>query len=135
MDNEIDEFVFSSVTKYKDFTFKSNPPFASILHGVSVPKIGGDTIWASMSAAYDNLPEGLKLDLEGLEAIHDMGTFRNDFYESYLYPCDLDLDGYRIFTTVICIKFNLINFYFKYIKCNTLSIFIKIIFTLLNNPL
>ena len=66
---------------HKDFTFKSNPPFASILHGVSVPKIGGDTIWASMSAAYDNLPEGWKLDLEGLEAIHDMGTFRNDFYK------------------------------------------------------
>ena len=23
MDNEIDEFIFSSVTKYKDYTFKS----------------------------------------------------------------------------------------------------------------
>ncbi len=65
---------------HKDFTFKSNPPFASILHGVSVPKIGGDTLWASMSAAYDSLPDGWKKDLEGLEAIHDMGTFRNDFY-------------------------------------------------------
>ena len=65
---------------HKDFTFKSNPPFASILHGVSVPKVGGDTLWASMSAAYESLPEGWKEDLEGLEAIHDMGTFRNDFY-------------------------------------------------------
>ena len=65
---------------HKDLTFKSNPPFASILHGVSVPKVGGDTLWASMSAAYESLPEGWKEDLEGLEAIHDMGTFRNDFY-------------------------------------------------------
>ena len=65
---------------HKDFTFKSNPPFASILHGVSVPKVGGDTLWASMSAAYEGLPEGWKEDLDGLEAIHDMGTFRNDFY-------------------------------------------------------
>ena len=65
---------------HKDFTFKSDPPFASILHGVSVPKVGGDTLWASMSAAYESLPEGWKEDLEGLEAIHDMGTFRNDFY-------------------------------------------------------
>ena len=65
---------------HKDFTFKSNPPFASILHGVSVPKVGGDTLWASMSAAYESLPKGWKEDLEGLEAIHDMGTFRNDFY-------------------------------------------------------
>ena len=66
---------------HKDLTFKSNPPFASILHGVSVPKIGGDTLWASMSAVYDSLTDGWKEDLEGLEAINDMGTFRNDFYK------------------------------------------------------
>ncbi|MBT6772042.1 MAG: taurine dioxygenase, partial [Thiotrichales bacterium] len=66
---------------HKDLTFKSNPPFASILHGVKVPKVGGDTLWASMSAAYDQLPEGWKNYLEELEAIHDMGTFRNDYYK------------------------------------------------------
>jgi len=66
---------------HKDLTFKPNPPFASILHGVKVPKVGGDTLWASMSAAYDKLPNGWKEHLEELEAIHDMGTFRNDFYK------------------------------------------------------
>ena len=66
---------------HKDLTFKEIPPFASILHGVKVPKVGGDTLWASMSAAYDQLPNGWKDHLEELEAIHDMGTFRNDFYK------------------------------------------------------
>jgi len=66
---------------HKDLTFKPNPPFASILHGVRVPKVGGDTLWASMSAAYDKLPNGWKAHLEELDAIHDMGTFRNDFYK------------------------------------------------------
>ena len=66
---------------HKDLTFKPNPPFASILHGVKVPKVGGDTLWASMSEAYDKLPNGWKEHLEELEAIHDMGTFRNDFYK------------------------------------------------------
>jgi taurine dioxygenase len=66
---------------HKDLTFKPNPPFASILHGVKVPKVGGDTLWASMSGAYDQLPNGWKAHLEELEAIHDMGTFRNDFYK------------------------------------------------------
>ena len=66
---------------HKDLTFKANPPFASILHGIKVPKYGGDTLWASMSAAYDQLPNGWKDYLEGLEAIHDMGTFRNDYYK------------------------------------------------------
>jgi len=66
---------------HKDMTFKANPPFTSILHAVDVPKVGGDTLWASTSAAYDNLPDGWKTQLEGLEAIHDIGTFRNDFYK------------------------------------------------------
>lgn len=66
---------------HKDLTFKANPPFASILHGVSVPEVGGDTLWASMSAAYESLSDGWKEHLEGLEAIHDMGTFRNDYYK------------------------------------------------------
>ena len=65
---------------HKDLTFKPNPPFASILHGIKIPDVGGDTLWASMSAAYDNLPDGWKQHLEDLEAINDMGTFRNDFY-------------------------------------------------------
>ena len=65
---------------HKDLTFRANPPFASILHGIKIPNVGGDTLWASMSAAYDNLPDGWKQHLENLEAINDMGTFRNDFY-------------------------------------------------------
>ena len=65
---------------HKDLTFRANPPFASILHGIKIPDVGGDTLWASMSAAYDNLPDGWKQNLESLEAINDMGTFRNDFY-------------------------------------------------------
>jgi taurine dioxygenase len=66
---------------HKDLTFKNNPPCTSILHGVDVPEVGGDTLWSSTSAAYDNLPEAWKAHLEELEAMHDMGTFRNDFYK------------------------------------------------------
>ena len=66
---------------HKDMTFKTNPPFTSILHAVNVPEVGGDTLWSSTSAAYDNLSEGWKNQLEGLEAMHDIGTFRNDFYK------------------------------------------------------
>ena len=33
-----------------------------------------------MSAVYDSLSAGWKADLEGLMAIHDMGTFRNDYF-------------------------------------------------------
>ena len=64
---------------HKDVTFRSNPPFASLLHQVVAPSCGGDTLFLSASAAYDALSAGWKLDLKELEAVHDIGTFRNDF--------------------------------------------------------
>jgi taurine dioxygenase len=66
-------------TWHTDLTFKRVQPFASILVARVVPEVGGDTMWSSCYAAYDRLPEGMKQDLEGLEAIHDMGDFRNSF--------------------------------------------------------
>ncbi len=64
---------------HTDLTFKSEQPFASILIARQVPQTGGDTMWSSCYAAYDRLPDGMKKDLEGLEAVHDLGDFRNSF--------------------------------------------------------
>ncbi len=64
---------------HTDLTFKPNPPFASILVAREVPATGGDTIWASMYAAYDALPDDMKAHLADKVAIHDMGDFRNSF--------------------------------------------------------
>ena len=67
---------------HKDLTFKPDPPFASILLAVSVPPVGGDTLWVNMSAVYEGLTAGWKADIDQLFAVHDMGTFRNDYYRS-----------------------------------------------------
>ena len=64
---------------HTDLTYKRVQPFASILVARSIPELGGDTLWSSLYAAYDRLPEGMKSDLAGLEAIHDLGDFRNTF--------------------------------------------------------
>lgn len=64
---------------HTDLTFKALPPFASILIARQVPGVGGDTLWSSCYAAYQCLPDGMKKDLEGLEAVHDLGDFRNTF--------------------------------------------------------
>lgn len=64
---------------HTDLTFKANPPFASILIARELPDTGGDTLWASMYAAYDALPEEIKGMLSRLKAVHDMGDFRNNF--------------------------------------------------------
>ncbi len=64
---------------HTDLTFRAQQPFASVLIARQVPKVGGDTMWSSCYAAYERLPDGLKTDLEQLEAVHDMGDFRNSF--------------------------------------------------------
>ena len=64
---------------HTDLTFYERPPFASVLHAQSVPRTGGDTLWASMYAAYDALPGEVKRQVEGLSALHEMGDFRNGF--------------------------------------------------------
>lgn len=64
---------------HSDLSFKQDPPFASILRAVTIPATGGDTLWASAVAAYDGLPPTLKQEIEGLEAVHEMGSFRNNF--------------------------------------------------------
>ena len=51
----------------------------SILYAKQVPKTGGDTLWANLYAVYDALPDHMKTLLQGKSAIHDIGTFRNDF--------------------------------------------------------
>ena len=64
---------------HSDLTFYPNPPFAAILHAREIPPNGGNTLWASMYAAYDALPSAMKTLIEELEAIHDPGTFKNQF--------------------------------------------------------
>jgi taurine dioxygenase len=64
---------------HTDMTFKTEPPFASVLIARTIPAVGGDTLWSSNYAAYDRLTDGMKTDLEHLDVIHDMGDFRNSF--------------------------------------------------------
>lgn len=64
---------------HTDLTYRPEPPFASILHARVLPESGGDTLWASMYSAYEDLPENIKEEIDQLEAIHDPGSFRNDF--------------------------------------------------------
>ena len=46
------------------------PPKATILYGIVIPQSGGDTEFASVQAAYDDLPETTKRRIAGLTALH-----------------------------------------------------------------
>ncbi|MFT7221243.1 MAG: taurine dioxygenase [Candidatus Azotimanducaceae bacterium] len=68
---------------HTDMTFRPCPPLGSILHGIVIPSRGGDTLFASMSAAYEGLSDKMQQFLSGLTAIHD---FSYGFKESLAEP-------------------------------------------------
>ena len=81
---ENDEKNPSKIEKWHtDMTFKKTPPLGSILLGKIIPERGGDTLFASLSAAYNDLPEELKKSLNSMTAIH---SFEYGFKESLAEP-------------------------------------------------
>jgi taurine dioxygenase len=56
---------------HSDVSCDPEPPMGSILYMQELPPVGGDTLFASMYAAYDALSEPMKRFLEPLTAIHD----------------------------------------------------------------
>ncbi|GAA1459966.1 TauD/TfdA dioxygenase family protein [Williamsia maris] len=55
---------------HTDVTFVDRVPKASVLRAVTLPAYGGTTVWASTVAAYEALPEPLKVLAETLWATH-----------------------------------------------------------------
>ena len=56
---------------HTDITFQDSPSMMSILHMVKCPEVGGDTMWTSLSKAYDELSDPMRSLCEGLSALHD----------------------------------------------------------------
>ncbi len=57
---------------HADLTALPRPPLGSILYAQEIPERGGDTLFASMYAAFDALSEPMQTFLEGKTAVHDM---------------------------------------------------------------
>ena len=55
---------------HSDTTWREHPALGSILRTSVVPEVGGDTMWADMERAYDELDEALKARIEGRVAVH-----------------------------------------------------------------
>jgi taurine dioxygenase len=64
---------------HADETFRACPPMATVLRARVVPEYGGDTLFASMTAAYHGLSERMKRYIHGLEALHDFRPWRGLF--------------------------------------------------------
>ena len=56
---------------HSDVSCDETPPMGSILYLTEIPPTGGDTLFASMYAAYETLSPPIKTLIDGLTAIHD----------------------------------------------------------------
>ena len=56
---------------HTDGTFRTHPPVCTILRAIEIPPVGGDTLYADMAAAWDNLDPELQKRAATLSARHD----------------------------------------------------------------
>lgn len=59
---------------HTDMSYVDEPPMASVLYSLEIPREGGDTSFANMYKAYETLPADLKREVEGRLANHDSST-------------------------------------------------------------
>jgi taurine dioxygenase len=77
---------------HSDVSCDLEPPMGSILYITQTPPKGGDTLFASMYAAYEALSDRMKAYLEELTAVHDgedayRGTYKNaGVQDAPVYP-------------------------------------------------
>jgi len=61
---------------HSDDSYKAVPCALTILYGVEVPPVGGDTQFINMYAAYDGLSPALRSRIEGLRVVHKYDSSR-----------------------------------------------------------
>ena len=57
---------------HADVTWRENPQKMAVLRCVQCPEVGGDTMWSNMTKAYEDLPQHIKQQIDGLYARHSI---------------------------------------------------------------
>ncbi len=57
---------------HTDGTWRDKPAMGCVLRCVECPPVGGDTMWANMALAYENLPAHIKTQIAPLRARHSI---------------------------------------------------------------
>ena len=58
---------------HSDWSFQAEPPAATLLHAKVVPPVGGNTLYADGTRAFEALSDTMKSMLEGRRAVHSAG--------------------------------------------------------------
>ncbi|HAA92309.1 MAG TPA: taurine catabolism dioxygenase TauD [Rhodospirillaceae bacterium] len=71
---------------HSDMNYIDEPPTGSVLLSVEVPDEGGDTGFCNMYRALDDLPDGLREQIDGLNIKHDNSTNSGGFLREGAEP-------------------------------------------------
>jgi taurine dioxygenase len=55
---------------HSDMSFTQVPSLGSLLRGITIPSVGGDTMFTNMYRAYDELSDGMKKMIADLHGVH-----------------------------------------------------------------
>lgn len=77
---------------HSDVSFRRRPAMVSILYGIDVPPLGGDTVFTNMAMAYEALSDAMKAMIEPLWAVHSFAGAGNAAWSHEKIESH-DLDG------------------------------------------
>lgn len=55
---------------HSDWSFQAVPPAGTCLYGITIPPMGGDTLFANQHAALDAMPDALRARIDGRMGVH-----------------------------------------------------------------
>jgi taurine dioxygenase len=79
---------------HSDMSYAEKPPKATCLYAIETPAYGGDTLFASMTAAYEALSPGLQALLDGVQAVFTASKVHSaaGFYGNADHPMSMKSD-------------------------------------------
>ena len=69
-------------TWHSDWSFQAHPPAGTCLYGITIPPVGGDTLFTNQHKALADMPDELRQKLDGKMAVH---SARNGYGKAGLY--------------------------------------------------
>ena len=87
---------------HTDMSYLESPPKASMLYALEVPPAGGNTYFCNMYAAYEGLPEALKLRIAGLSVKHDATYNSGGYVRQGVRAVDDPLTSPGVYHPLVC---------------------------------